>query len=132
MKVFVDHNISPYIADAIDLLVPEEVFSKKKKFNNTRINDVDWINALKGEGDWGIIISGDRKILRSRSEKVAYRSCGITGVFLSRSVEQFPNVKKAARLLCLWEEIVSKAGHNKSGDSYEVPPKGNRLHKIRS
>jgi PIN like domain len=63
LKVFLDNNLSPYLALALStLLEPEgdQVVHLRDRFAHDTEDRV-WIEALSGEGGW-LVISADRRI----------------------------------------------------------------------
>lgn len=68
MRFFFDNNLSPLLAEALDLLDEDRqvVPLRKKFYPSTR--DIDWLTALGAEGDW-IILSGDTRNTRLPQEE---------------------------------------------------------------
>jgi hypothetical protein len=82
IKVYIDENMSPYLADGLDILEKPnkdgiEVLSIKKVFGEGA-KDNDWIPKVGKEG--GIVITQDLNIHRTRTLKQLYNDSGI-GVF---------------------------------------------------
>jgi len=106
LKAFFDHNLSPYIARSIHILVSpssDSATAKCDKFN-PKTSDVDWLKELGREGGW-TIFSADQKILKNPIERRAYFDANLTGFFLKPAVARLPELQKAATILWHWETI---------------------------
>ncbi|MFN4167399.1 MAG: hypothetical protein ACK4HD_03770 [Pannonibacter phragmitetus] len=118
-----DHNLSPRIPRALQALMGDgiEIIALKEKFNPS-IKDIDLITALNREGGW-VLISGDRRITRNKTEKSAFQSSKIIGMFLSSGLYKSPVLKQAERLIALWPAIESIAANVAPGSMFELPLK---------
>ncbi|MGD9618213.1 MAG: hypothetical protein AB7H90_24010 [Alphaproteobacteria bacterium] len=84
MKVFLDANLSPYLAHALNALLEPEgdhVVHLTDRFARDT-DDRDWITALAAEGEW-VVISGDMRIFRNRLEREAWRRSRLVVFFLA-------------------------------------------------
>ena len=84
MKVFLDNNLSPYLARALNsLLEPEgdQVVHLSDRFAPDTEDRV-WIEALATEGGW-VVISADRRINRNPIEREAWRRSRLVVFLLS-------------------------------------------------
>lgn len=94
MKVLVDENLSPALARALNELFSgdHEVVHIRARFG-PGAKDADWIRTLSAEGRW-IVISGNRRITRNRTEYIAFRSSRLVGFFLSKGLYKAPVAKQ--------------------------------------
>lgn len=81
---------------------------------------MDWITALSSEGQW-IVISGDRRITRNRTEYNAFRSSNLVGFFLSKGLYKASVIKQMERILALWPTIETQASLLQGGAMFELP-----------
>ncbi len=83
MKVFIDENLSPALARALNALFvgEHEVVHIREKFG-PGVKDADWIARLSAEGRW-IVISGDASIAKRKAEQAVFRHSRLIGFFLS-------------------------------------------------
>ncbi|WP_075292161.1 DUF5615 family PIN-like protein [Pararhizobium arenae] len=127
MKVLFDHNLSPRLARSLQALFPDEheIVALKDKFPPT-IKDVDLIAELSKQGGW-VLISGDRRITRSKAEKRAFHNSKVIGMFLSAGLYKAPVLKQAERLIALWPVIETVAGSVSGGAMFELPMKSTKL-----
>lgn len=132
MKVLIDNDLSPHIADAINALVAphgHRVTALRRKFaENTE--DVAWIEALGQEGGW-IVISGDASITRRAAERSAWRQAGLVGFFLAPGWRKLDPLLQTARLLMWWERLVAQADLVEGGAIFQLPINpGSRLRQL--
>jgi hypothetical protein len=73
LKLLLDHNLSPRLAKALDVLfVEHQIAALRDKFSENA-RDVDWITALDREGGWAVLTilrSCQAEIKPSRSNKI--------------------------------------------------------------
>jgi hypothetical protein len=126
LKLFLDNNLSPYLADALNCLLSPDghhVTCLRRKFpENTP--DSEWIARLASEGGW-VIISGDREILRKGPEKAVWRSAKLMGFFLAKGWMCIDPIDQSWRLLKWWPAILKQVEVGAPGATYllEVNPK---------
>jgi PIN like domain len=132
VKVFFDHNLSHTLPKALQAVFPieHEIVALEHKFPRT-ISDIDWINALNEEGHW-IVISGDIRITRNRTERLAFQSSRLTGFFMAPALKKARVLKQLERLCALWDNIVALAGAAAPGALYELPIKTTAPRQLRS
>lgn len=121
MKFFFDANLPPYLAYAVrELSVPDRlhVIHKHDRFAHGT-KDIDWINALSGEGAW-IVISQDR-FTKNPLEREALRRQGFTVFMLKKQWAEQRYWDKAARLIRWWPRIVEQAELITGGAAFFVP-----------
>jgi PIN like domain len=126
VKVFFDHNLSFTLAHALQALFRDEheIVALQDRFPKT-ITDVDWIGDLSRDGHW-IVISGDRRITRNRTELQAFQSSRLTGFFLAASLKKAPVLKQLERLCALWDNILLLSDSAQPGAIYELPINGSK------
>jgi len=124
VRVVIDENLSPALARALHALFAgeHEVAHIRDKFG-PKVNDVDWITALSAEGRW-IVISGDAKITKRKSEQAAFRNSRLIGFFMSPALKGARVTRQMQRLLALWEDIEIIAERVAAGAMYELPISG--------
>ena len=85
MKFFLDNNLSPKVAKALDALFGDEhsVVHLREKFAANTL-DVEWISQLAKEGNWAIV-SRDRFTKNNNLEKEALRRSGLIVFTLTKS-----------------------------------------------
>jgi hypothetical protein len=122
LKVFLDNNLSPYLARALDApLEPEgdQVVHLTDRFR-ADTEDRAWINALADEGGW-VVISADRRIYRNRLEREAWRRSRLIVFFLASQWQRAGNIETAWRLLRWWPRIRDQAGIVAAPAAFELP-----------
>lgn len=127
MKVLLDENLSPALARALSALFEDthEIIHLRQKFGPA-ITDKKWIEALSAEGRW-IVISGDRRITKVRSEYQAFRASRLVGFFLAKGLYKARVIKQMERLLALWDVIERQAELVEGGAMFELPMTSSRL-----
>lgn len=122
MKVFLDNNLSPYLARALHtLLEPEgdQVVHLSERFAPDTEDRV-WIEALAAEGGW-IVISADRRINRNPIEREAWRRSRLVVFFLSPQWRRLRHIEIAWRLLRWWPRIEEQARLVSPPAAFELP-----------
>jgi hypothetical protein len=119
-----DHNLSPKIARALGALFKgeHEIFALKDRFSPT-VTDLHWIKELSDDDRW-VVISGDRRITKNKTEYNAFRSSRLIGFFLSKGLYKAPVVKQAERILAQWPNIESQYKLVRGGAVFELQPRG--------
>ena len=130
MKVLLDENLSPVLARSLAALFPNEhqIFHLRDKFG-AGVRDIDWIKYLSDEGRW-IVISGDRRITRVKSELQVFRNSRLIGFFLSPGLQKAKTIKQMERILSLWDVIEKQAGLVDGGAMFELPMSSSRLKQL--
>ncbi len=124
MRFFLDNNLSPRVARALNCLVEskDSVIHLKGRFP-ANTPDVDWMNALAGETGW-IILSADTAISRNPHEVEAWKRAGHPIFFFKNTWHQQNFWEQASRLFHLFPEIHKRAERARKGDAFLVPFKG--------
>lgn len=119
MKFFVDNNLPPALARALNALSEHErhsVFHLKDKFpQNT--TDSTWINTLSKEGEW-VVITHDK--LNKGLEREALKRAGLLVFFLDKSWGNHVFWDKACQLVRWWPRILEQAGGIQGGAAFKV------------
>lgn len=127
MKVFIDENLPPALARALDaLFAGEHAIIHIRDRYGPGVTDLEWIPELSRAGSW-VVISGDRRIRRNKAEFNAFRASRLTGFFLSAGLCKAPLVKQAERILALWNGIEAFASRAKPGSMFELPMTSSRI-----
>ena len=126
-----DHNISHLIARALAELFrgEHEVFALREKFR-VNIPDIEWIDELSKEDRW-VVISGDRRITRNKTEFEAFRRSRLVGFFLSAGLQKSKETKKLERILAQWESIEKQFELVRGSAMFELQMKGTHLRQIK-
>jgi hypothetical protein len=88
-----------------------------------KVDDADWISALSAEGRW-VVVSGDAKIARRKSEQAAFRNSRLIGFFFAPALSRSKVTKQMQRLLALWDDVEIIADRVAGGAMYELPISG--------
>lgn len=126
MRFFFDNNLSPLLAEALDLLDEDhQVVPLRKKFHpSTR--DIDWLTALGAEGDW-IILSDDTRITRLPQEREVWLHSRLPAFFLETGWTNLDRWEIASKLIHWWPTVVAQAGRTSPGRAFFVPVRSQKL-----
>jgi PIN like domain len=121
LRVLVDENLPPALARSLNALFvgKHDIVHIRDRFG-PGVKDVVWIGQLGAEGRW-IVISGDRRITKNKTEYNAFRNSNLVGFFLSKGLYKAPIVKQMERILALWQTIETQAGIVQGGAMFELP-----------
>ncbi|TKT81387.1 DUF5615 family PIN-like protein [Aquamicrobium sp. LC103] len=121
MKVLVDENLAPALARSLNALFAgkHEVVHIRERFG-PGVKDIEWIVQLSSEGRW-VIVSGDRRITRNKTEYGAFRSSNLVGFFLSKGLYKSPITKQMERILALWQAMETQSAIVQGGAMFELP-----------
>ena len=126
MKFVVDENLPPALAHALQaLFVGEHEIIHIRARYGPGVTDLRWISELSQEGRW-IVISADRRIKKNQAEFQAFRNSRLIGFFLSAGLNKLPLVKKAERILALWNNIVTFGENSAAGSMFELRSSSNK------
>lgn len=127
MKLFIDNNLPPVLADGLAALFAgeHEVVSHRSKFGITHIKDEEWISALGEEGGW-VVLSGDLNIAKKRPMRELFLRSRLIGFFPKVAVMELPLHKKASRILYVWDRMERIASTVQSG-VFELQIRGERF-----
>lgn len=102
MRIFLDNQLSPKIARAIDELVSpvDHAEHLRLRFAPNTADEV-WLRALAAEGQW-IVICGDWAMSKKERIRHIYRNSELTVFFLPDGWLEKPECRKAGDLIwCL-------------------------------
>jgi hypothetical protein len=100
LKLLIDHNLSPALAQSLQPLFPEHRISSLRDKFDVEATDLEWIKALDREGGWAALTK-DLRIRTRPHERQALDSSKIVFFFLSGSWKNFTVAETAARLIRL-------------------------------
>lgn len=133
MKLLVDNNIAPAIAEAVNVLVKSdghEVISLRTKFGRGDVADTEWIVSLAEEGGWSVL-SGDIRITKRKAEKEAWRASKLKGFFLAPGWADYNNIERSWRLLRWWPKLVEAEQLVGPGAIFQLPVNASsKLHQL--
>lgn len=131
MKVIFDNNLSPALARALQELFKgqHEIVALRDKFHGAP-TDVEWITELSRDGSW-VVISGDRRITRNKSEYQAFRNSRLVGFFLSKGLYKSKVTKQMERILALWDAMETIASTVQGGAMFELQMKSVRVQQLK-
>ena len=111
MRFFFDRNMAPQLARMVDVLEREHIarsYYDDDRFQETT-PDVEWIRALAADDPPWIIISGDGRILRNKTELSALKEARLTFFCLSRTWMHMSLYEQAWKFIKTWPQIVENA-----------------------
>lgn len=127
LKIYIDENIAPQLARAMNIVQehlnfeekkPIEVLSLKDTFHEG-IKDEEWIPKVGQEK--GIIITQDRRIQFSRHQKDLYLQHGVGIIFLKSPKDGMTFWQMFTHLVTWWAEIKQIARHHKPPFAFRQP-----------
>lgn len=128
MRFFLDNNLSPRYARALDELEGSrghEVVHLKSKYDQTTPDEA-WMSGLGREGNW-IVITSDYRITKNPHEIAAWKESKLTVFFLRTSWFDITFWEQAAKLVKLWPAIVAASERTPQSTQYIVPVSGTKL-----
>jgi hypothetical protein len=119
LKLLLDHNLSPRLAEALDaLFVEHQIVALRDKFSADS-TDVDWITALDREGGWAVL-TRDIRIRQRPHERAALDRSRIVYFFLGGAWRKFTVEETAARLIRLIPKMAAQTDLADRG-RFELP-----------
>lgn len=122
MKIRLDENLSPRVAEAICCIV-----GNRKGFEVTHNRDAAhgepdplWLKKFAAE-DGDVVISGDHNILQNWPDLIAYHQSGLIAFFPPPAFGKMKGYARAAFILRWWPSIVDKAKLSARGDCWRMP-----------
>lgn len=108
MKLFVDNNLPPSLAKALDALItPYRAVHLRDKFQ-PHTADLEWIATLKQEGQWAIL--SQDQFRESTAERKALAESGLVVYWLSgKQWNKLPSLEKNLAVLEWTREILEHA-----------------------
>lgn len=126
MEIFLDENLSEYVADALNSLNKGYfrdilVFSTKTKFGKGAADEE--IIPVIGKSD-GILITRDVNIQKTRLQYSICQNYNIGIFFLKLPKNQNKHWEIVRLLINNWEEIIDKSKKERKPFGYNVSPRG--------
>jgi hypothetical protein len=119
VKLLLDHNLSPRIARALDLLFDDHTIVALRDRFLPSAADVDWIRDLSKDGTWAVLTKDLR--LRTRPhERAAMDASRIVFFFLNGSWNGFDVAETTARLIRLIPKMAAQLELAERG-RFELP-----------
>lgn len=111
MHFFIDENISPHIANALNHLAKlcqegHTVLHAREVNGGFGMQDEEWLQQLKQSDETWVILSKDR-FKKGDPERLAFEHCGITTINLGKDWRK-KNVWETALRLIEWWPVISK------------------------
>jgi hypothetical protein len=125
VKFFLDNNLPPKLARAIDELVRGDghrVVHLRDKFPRT-IDDLSWLEELVAEGDW-VVVTRDalNKVgSKGRPERQVFKEAGLTTFLFVKNWGQYRGWDLVWRFVRWWPEVMRTAEVIEAGKGYLVP-----------
>lgn len=123
MRFFLDNNLSPRLARALDCLEGDDgcrVTHERERFP-CNADDQDWMSVLAGEGDW-VVVTCD--FYRQPHVRQAWRESGLPVFILMAGWLPLGFWNISWKLIKLWPDILSHARAARAGDRFDIPVKG--------
>ncbi|MGE0772349.1 MAG: hypothetical protein AB7K37_11600 [Cyclobacteriaceae bacterium] len=129
LKIYVDENMAPQLARALNVIQehlnneekkPIEVYSIKDAFNGRDgVEDEEWIPVVGEQA--GIVITQDRRIQHSRNQRELYMKHGCGIIFLKSPKGGMTFWQMFKHLVKWWDDIKKIARQNKPPFSFRQP-----------
>lgn len=123
MRIFIDENISPALAAAMNhlqkLLNENHTFVHATEKFKPGTPDHEWLETLRAEGNWAIL-SKD-KFDKGAPEKIVFRSSGLTVINLDKKWSKKKGWVIALQLLKWWPDLSKILISSQNAYWYEVP-----------
>jgi PIN like domain len=112
MKFFFDRNISPLLARMVEILDRDHTvraYDDDDRFT-PMMPDVEWIKILAADDSSWVIVSGDGRILKNKTELSALKEAKLTFFCLSNQWMHMNIYKEQAwKFIKVWPDIVENA-----------------------
>lgn len=108
MRFFVDRNMPPELARIVDALEREHnarSYYDDDRFGNTTA-DVEWITVLAADGPPWIILSGDGRILKNKTDLSALKEAKLTFLCPSRQWMHMELYEQAWKFIKVRPQVV--------------------------
>jgi len=123
MNFFIDENLPPKIAEALDILDNSNNIYSIPKYFEIGIKDEDWIPKLFNLK--GIVITQDTNINRTKKQWDLFTSNNLGGFFIKTSSKTGLNYWDLVKLIINnWEEIKQKNKKTKRPFGYRITQRG--------
>jgi PIN like domain len=119
LKLLLDHNLSPAIAQALQALFPDhQIVALRDRFS-TDVSDEAWMHTLDQEGGWAVLTK-DLRIQSRPHERAALDRSKIVFFFLGGSWRKMSVAETAARLIRLIPKMAAQSDLADRG-RFELP-----------
>jgi hypothetical protein len=112
MRFFFDRNMSPLLARMVDILDRDHTalsYYDDSRFTPTT-SDVEWIKVIAADDPTWVVVSGDGRILRNKTELSALKEARLTFFCLSSQWMHMNIYKEQAwKFIRTWPDIVENA-----------------------
>ena len=108
MRFFFDRNMSPYLTRMVSIYAREHTVihhDDDGRFTHTT-SDIEWITALSADNAPWIVLSGDGRILKNKSERAALEEAKLTFFCMAKVWTHMQIHEYAWRFIRIWPEIV--------------------------
>lgn len=127
MHFFIDENISPHIASALNHLAKicsenHTVLHAREVNGGPGMRDEEWLEHLQKSGKAWIILSKDR-FQKGDPERFAFENCEITTINLGNDWKKIKAWETALRLIEWWPTISKEVLNTPSPTHYDLPCK---------
>ncbi len=128
MKYFLDENLSPRIARALNALGSSEYGAVQHLFEKFEMGTADdvWMPTLGDEGDWSVV-TADREILRNPHLRKVWKDSRLTTFFLEKAWLSLRLWDQAAKLVQRWPTIAQAASGIQAGTGFLVPVRSPKM-----
>ena len=112
MRFFFDRNMSPMLARMVDILDREN--TSRSYYDDDRFTpttpDIEWIQSIAADDPPWIVVSGDGRILKNKTELSALKEARLTFFCLSNQWMYMNFYKEQAwKFIKVWPSIVENA-----------------------
>lgn len=126
MKIFIDENLSPFIAKGINILEQQmgdgfEVLSIKDEFGKGS-KDEDWIPEVGRQK--GVVITQDKNIHRTKPQRDLFEKHGVGVFFISPPKRGYTYWQMVEILIEEWRDIKSKCSTKRPFSFIHKPRSG--------
>jgi hypothetical protein len=131
VRFFIDNCLPHRVATALQALEaggPNEVKHLRDLYKPDT-PDVEWMEKLAADGRWTIVTRD--QMYKVVKEKEAIHKAGNVIFFLSKGWAHLELWEQASKLFHWWPRLAEDAGRARRGDCFLVPPKGNKLDRLR-
>ena len=119
MKLLIDNNLSPALAQALQALFPEhKIIALREKFA-PKVTDVEWITELNRDGGWAALTK-DLRIRTRPHERIVLDRSNVVYFFLGKAWKRYSVPETAARLIRLVPLMATQAEIASSG-RFDLP-----------
>ena len=121
MKFFFDNTFSHKLVKFLSELALEEnleIVHLRDLFDPS-IEDHIWIPRLAEDGNW-VIISGDTRIVRNPTNRLALEESGLTIFIFHKRFPSMNRWEQSWRTIKIWPEILKKARKQPQGHIFTI------------